>query len=81
MMGGFGLFGWGMGLMVLFWGGLFVGAIWLVASLLRGNSGTFAASPTSVSRQQTPLDILNERYARGEINREQYEEIMHNLVS
>ncbi len=79
MMGGFGFFGLGMGLMVLFWGAVLVGAIWLVASLARGHTGTFAGINRSASAGQTPLDILNARYARGEINREQYEEMRRTL--
>jgi len=32
------------------------------------------------ARQETPLEILQKRYARGEISREQFEEIKKNLT-
>lgn len=54
-------FGWLIGLVVL------VLIIWAVTKTVNsGNSG----SPV----QKSALDILNERYARGEINKEEYEE-------
>ena len=69
-----GDFGWGHmifgGLMmILFWGGL-ITAIVLAVRYLGGSrhgGGTAQAPPT-------PLDILKERYARGEIDREEFEE-------
>jgi putative membrane protein len=33
------------------------------------------------SRKTSPLDILKERYARGEISREEYEEMKRDLMS
>ena len=35
------------------------------------------AGPAQTS--QTPLEILNERYARGEVSREEYEQIQRDL--
>ncbi len=75
MMGGFGfggmLFG---GLMMLaFWVLVIVGGIWLVITLTR--SGQAVASSSSVK----PLDTLKERYAKGEITKEQYEEMRRGL--
>jgi putative membrane protein len=70
-----GDFGWGHmvfgGLMmILFWGGLIV-AIVLAVRYLGGSrhvgGGTAPAPPP-----RTPLDILKERYARGEIEREEF---------
>lgn len=71
MMGGFGP--WGMGgalgwiLMVLFW----VLAALLVVYLVRGlvRTGGSVNHP-----EKTPLDILKERYAKGEINKEEFEQ-------
>ncbi len=37
-----------------------------------GNRGSFGS-------RQTPLDVLKERYARGEISREVYEEMRQDL--
>jgi putative membrane protein len=56
-------------LMVLFWGGIITLIIWGISRLTRHGS---VGKPT-------PLDIAKERYARGEITREQFEEIKKNL--
>jgi putative membrane protein len=65
---GFGLLG--LLLMVLFWGGLILLAVLLVRALFRGNRGSFTAAS---GHTETPREILDQRYARGEITREQYE--------
>lgn len=75
MMDEFGHFGWGMGFgwvfMLLFWGLAILGIAALVKWLW----------PSSVNggRPKTALEILNERYARGEIDREEYERIKRDL--
>lgn len=62
--------GWGMGLGLIFWIAVFVliafGLLWLVRSL----SSTSFGNGQRVS--EAPLDVLNEQYARGEIDREEY---------
>ncbi len=79
MMGGFGFFGLGMVLMVLFWVAVIGGAIWLVAALVRGNQGMGASGTGSGTGAQAPLDILQTRYAKGEITQEQFEEMKRTL--
>lgn len=37
------------------------------------------ANPGAFANRQTPLDVLKERYARGEISREAYEEMRQQL--
>lgn len=78
MMGGFGfgagMFGIGALIMIAFWVLVIGGCIWLVVTLARGAS-TGAASATG----QTPLDILKARYAKGEVTKEQFEEMKRNL--
>ncbi len=55
--------------MVIFWGGLIVLAVVLVRYLVR--SDRTGPPPAAGS---TPHDILAERFARGEIDKEEYEE-------
>ena len=70
MMGGMGMgFGLaGMFFMLVFWGLLIFGAVWMARSLF-GNT----APPPGSSNPESPRQILDQRYARGEITREQYE--------
>ena len=71
---GFGA--WGMGLgpiyMVLFWAVIIAG----VVALVRWQAG---AQPGP--RDGTALEIVRERYARGEIDREEYEQKVRDLRS
>ena len=70
MMGGFGMgFGiFGLFFMLVFWGLLILGAVWVVKALF-GNNPPHQGN----DRLQSPREILDQRYARGEITREQYE--------
>lgn len=75
--GGFG--GWGMGVgggvfMLLFWLLVILGIVALVRWLLA------RPSPVPGARDKTPAEIVQERYARGEINREEYEQKMRDLT-
>lgn len=70
MSGFMGDHGWGWGLfgvlhMLAFWV-LVIGGIWLLMRLLVGEG--------RASREKTPLDILKERYARGEIDKAEYDQ-------
>ncbi len=80
-MPGFGIFGIGMLVMGLFWVLILVGAVWLVVTLARGSQGQPASGPLlpGAAAGQTPLDILKARYARGEITKEQFEEMKRDL--
>ena len=71
--GGMGM-GWGMGFgwpfMILFWvlvvGGIVIAVRWVV-------------NPAQSRHEKSALDILQERYARGEIQREEYEQKKRDL--
>lgn len=66
--------GWGMGFgMLMFWG-LLIAAIVL---LVKGPWGL----GTRGKRDKSALDILKERYARGEIEREEFEQKKRELQS
>ncbi|MGQ0526332.1 MAG: SHOCT domain-containing protein [Betaproteobacteria bacterium] len=71
--------GWGMGFgmisMVLFWILVILGIVILV----RWVSGSSPASGAPPAR--TALDILKERYARGEIDKREFEEKKRDLAS
>ncbi len=74
---GFGYGGGGMGIgMLLFWGLIVFGVV-LLARGFGGMSGSVASVPTV--RDQTPLDVLGERYARGEINKAEFEQKRNDL--
>ena len=70
-----GAYGWGgmawMPFMGLFWLIVFIALIAAVANAFRRPSGVRDAAEGS-DRRPTGLAILEERYARGEINREEY---------
>lgn len=63
---GFGLIG--LVLMLLFWGGLIALAIWLVRALF---SGSQQSPHIPEGRGMNAREILDQRYARGEIGPEQ----------
>jgi putative membrane protein len=62
MMWGYG--GWGALWMLLFWAGVIALIIWAV----RGSSGS-----NTPDRGSRAIEILEERYARGEIDRDEFQ--------
>lgn len=70
-------YGWGWGgmivggiLMLLFWAAIIALIVWVVRTLSR---------PSGASSTSTPLDIAKVRYARGEITKEQFEQLKKDL--
>ena len=59
--------------MLLFWGGIIALVIWAISRMTRGRG----SGPTG--REGGPLDIARDRYARGEISREEFEQIKKDL--
>ena len=81
MMMGFGMFG---GLVILlFFGVLIVGVFLLVRGMFSTNreEGGFVQHPYNGNNNSplSPIDDLDKRYAQGEIIREQYLQIRHDL--
>jgi putative membrane protein len=76
MMGGYGFPGFGMMFPFfclagpLFWVLMIAGIIWLIVKQLQKSGGI----PDAPSRESA-LDILKARYAKGEITKEQFEEM------
>jgi putative membrane protein len=72
-------FGWGgmvLGgiLMLLFWSSFIALIVWVVKSVLsRGNDHTKSGEPNA-------REILDRRYAQGEISREEYERMKEDLM-
>ena len=84
MMTGFGGMGFGMAaggfdflFMAIFWIGIVAAAIWLLGNLFPKNNVT----DTTNGNSETAVSILQKRYARGEINKEQFEQMRHELES
>ena len=64
---------WGVGMMLImlvFWGGVIAGVVLGIRWLVR---------QSAESRSGSALEILRQRYARGEINREEFEARRHDL--
>jgi putative membrane protein len=70
---GLGMMIFGFLLMILFWGGIIALIVWAV----RRSTGH---RPNGLS-VRSPLDIAKERYAKGEITKEQFEQIKKDLSS
>ena len=69
-------YGWGGGFgfvfMLVFWGLI----IWGIFALVRGATGHGCCGRGHGEQgrgEKTPLDILKERYAKGEINKEEFD--------
>jgi putative membrane protein len=77
MMGGWGMGWFGMIFMLLFWVLLIVGLIFLIKWLIQ----TTRKGPGALNGDSRALDILKERYARGEINKAEFEEKKKDLTS
>ena len=71
--------GWMMFLFWIFWLLLIGAGVWLIISVIRrirSQPSLSASSPVSArSAGETAQDILKSRYARGEITREEFEEM------
>jgi putative membrane protein len=77
MMGGYGSYGmgWFGGIfMIVFWALVIAGVVffvrWLATSSKKRDGGV----------GETPLEILKKRYARGEINKEEFEQKKKDLL-
>jgi len=80
MMGGSGYVGMILNLVITI--GVIVGIVLLVAWLIRrvgAEGGAISASQRTAAGQLSPREILQARYARGDITREQYQQILSDL--
>jgi putative membrane protein len=76
MMTGFGMgFGWfGFVVMAVFWIVIIAAALWFFSNLFPQNKQI-----TSGDTPETAVTILKQRYARGEISREEFEAMRHDI--
>ncbi|OGR00548.1 MAG: hypothetical protein A2505_01230 [Deltaproteobacteria bacterium RIFOXYD12_FULL_55_16] len=69
-------FGWPLGMIlgIIFWGALIYGIFLLFSRLAKRRA-------RDGEKEETPLDILKKRYARGEIDAEEFGQRKKNLES
>jgi putative membrane protein len=71
-------YGWGAGfgfgwlLMILFWALVILGIVYLVKGI--------AGSAKKGEKEETALDILKKRYAKGEIGKEEFDKMKDDIV-
>jgi putative membrane protein len=65
---------WMVPLMIIFWGGIIALIVWGIKKLGKGEGDGVAVGP-----KRDPLEIAKERYAKGEISREDFEQIKKDL--
>ena len=61
--------------MIVFWGGIIALIVWGITRLTRGGG-----SPSGGKKSEA-FDIARERYARGEISKEEFDQIKRDLTS
>jgi putative membrane protein len=74
---GWGWWVFGAAWMVIFWGGIVALVVWAVT---RVTGDREKGRDQQRLEGRSPLDIAKERYARGEITREQFEQLRHDLT-
>ena len=77
MMGGWGMGGFGMIFMIIFWGLVITGIVFLIRWLMQSTAGR---DQSGVSTGSKAMDILEERYAGGEITRDEFESMKKDIL-
>ncbi len=67
----------GVILPILFWVAIIALGVWLVGSLI---SRSDRSASSGLPPAETALDILKKRYARGEITKQQFDEMSHEVA-
>jgi putative membrane protein len=78
---GFGFGGLGIVYMFIFWVAIIGLAVWLLSRLFPRETSNTSTRGTwrQTETPQSPLDIIQQRYARGEISKDEYEEMRRDL--
>lgn len=76
---GFDFSMWGSGFigMILFWVICITAAIWIVGIVFNSNNQTQPQLERRTKQKRSPLKRLEQRYAQGEISREDYHAILN----
>jgi len=79
-MGGYGIqsFG-GVIMMILFWALIIIGIVYLVRNVNNNNRNNNYNNPDKRSQDNNAVNIARERYAKGEITKEELNEILDDL--
>lgn len=78
MMGNYygNMFGWGLGggiMMIIFWVAIIFFIVWIAREMNGKNNSN------SARHEKSAIEILEERYAKGEINKKEFEEKKRDL--
>lgn len=65
---------WMLGLGVVFWGSIIALIVW---SVRRGRASSVNSDNSAMDKR--PIDYLKERYAKGEIDRDEYDRVKQHL--
>jgi len=76
--GGMGWIGMIVGLVITI--AVIVGLVWLIVWAVRRMSTGTSQTGTQITAGQSAKDIVQARYAKGEINREEYQQLMSDLT-
>ncbi len=79
--GGYGLMGGYIGLIfnIAIMIGIVFLVVWAVRQFTRGNTGASYGGNIAAAPRQTAKEILAERYARGEISRDEYQTMLKDI--
>lgn len=73
---------WGVGMMLmmfLFWAAVIVAIVFLIRWLVTAGAGNRGPQPSTGYSVESALDILKKRYARGEISKEEFQDMRRDL--